>query len=170
MALLELRILYSLGSYLRKTFVTVRENVIIMNKVFTEKLLQMVDFSKIVNAPTKGDIANRSEHSIQVEFVRWFRATYPDKRIFAIPNGGSRGEDEQSRARTGRIMKDEGVDPGVPDLMIPHLRMFIEMKSRHNKLSPQQRSYIEYLRSCGYIVHVCYSVDEAKLVINSVDK
>ena len=51
-----------------------------------------------------------TEHEEQREMVRWFRQTYPNVRIFAIPNGEKRSISVAAR------LKVEGVNAGVPDL------------------------------------------------------
>ena len=85
-----------------------------------------------------------TEHAEQVTFVNWFRKTYPDVRIFAIPNGGLR------RRTTATKLKAEGVSPGVPDLYIPAWKLWIEMKRvKGGRLSPDQKEWIEYLESIG---------------------
>jgi len=47
-----------------------------------------------------------TEHEEQRELVRWFRQTYPDVRIFAIPNWEKRSNSVASR------LKAEGVSAG----------------------------------------------------------
>ena len=81
-----------------------------------------------------------SEHSEQVAFVRWFRATYPDVRIAAWPNGGYRHQET-----AGRI-KREGGCRGVPDLYIPAWHLWIEMKrQKGGRLSAEQKDWMNYL-------------------------
>ena len=90
-----------------------------------------------------------TEHEEQREYVRWFRQTYPEVRIMAIPNGGAR-----SQATAGRL-KAEGVSPGVPDLFIPAWGLWIEMKrAKGGKVSPEQKEWHHYLANCGYRVIV----------------
>ena len=96
----------------------------------------------------------RSEHVEQREFVQWVRQMTP-YRVFAIPNGGSRG------ASQGARLKAEGVSAGVPDLYIPALHHWVEMKIIGGKTSPVQRDWHEYLRAIGDFVVVAYSRDEA---------
>jgi len=100
----------------------------------------------------------RSEHVEQREFVQWVRQMTPH-RIFAIPNGGSRG------ALTGAMLKAEGVSAGVPDLYIPALHHWVEMKIIGGKTSPVQRDWHDYLRSIGDHVVVAYSKDEAQAAV-----
>jgi len=91
-----------------------------------------------------------SEHLEQSYFVAWFRQNYPDFWIFAIPNGGMREKMIAAKLKT------EGVSSGVPDLYIPALKIWIEMKSATGKLSPVQKQWIEYLRNLGDTVLVAY--------------
>ena len=103
----------------------------------------------------------RTEHAIQTAFVSWYRRRYSNELIFSIPNGGSRGSNDLDRKITGSLLKQEGLLPGVPDLMIPGRRMFIEFKSARGCLSPAQVDVIDRLRNAGYQVHVFYSLEEA---------
>lgn len=99
----------------------------------------------------------KTEHEEQRELVRWFRQTWPDVRIFAVPNGGAR-----SKAAAGRL-KAEGVLPGVPDLFVPAWRLWVEMKrAKGGVVSPEQKDWIAYLESVGYCVLVCRGCEDAK--------
>lgn len=98
-----------------------------------------------------------TEHEEQRELVRWFRQTWPGMRIFAIPNGGAR-----SAATAGRL-KAEGVSPGVPDLFIPALKLWVEMKrTKGGSLSAEQKDWIKYLESVDYCVIVGKGAEDAK--------
>ena len=98
----------------------------------------------------------KTEHEEQREFVMWVRQTYPGVRIFAIPNGGQRSR------TTGGKLKAEGVSAGVPDLYIPQLRCWIEMKrEKGGTVSPVQRDWIAYLESIGDTVIVGYGCADA---------
>jgi len=105
------------------------------------------------------------------------------KRLFAIANGGSRGDDARSKMIRGAQLKAEGVKKGVPDIMLPapgyvptqqqpayaleplrtfYCGLFIEMKrpksgqQRAGSTSEEQDDWIAYLRSVGYAVSVCF--------------
>lgn len=102
----------------------------------------------------------KTEHEEQREFVQWFRQTYPGALVFAIPNGGKRG-----KAEAGRL-KAEGVTPGVPDLFIPALGLFIEMKrTQGGSVSAEQKRVMAALELCGYQCAVCKGCDAAKKVV-----
>lgn len=89
--------------------------------------------------------------------MQWFRRSYPDVRIFAIPNGGAR-----SPATAGRL-KAEGVSAGVPDLFVPAMNLWIEMKrQKGGSVSAEQKDWAEYLRGLGYEVIVGRGFEDAK--------
>lgn len=105
------------------------------------------------------------EHEEQVKLFGWAEQNL-DKwdhvlaYMFAIPNGGKR-----SKATAGKL-KAEGVKRGVPDIFLPAARypyfgLFIEMKTRTGRTSPEQQEYIARLREQGYHVVVAYSAAEA---------
>ena len=101
----------------------------------------------------------RSEHVEQREFVQWVRQ-YTPYLIYAIPNGGSRGRSQ------GATLKAEGVLAGMPDLHIPELRLWIEMKASGGKVSPVQRAIHKHLQKFDTVV-VCFSTDEAVNVVSA---
>jgi hypothetical protein len=95
--------------------------------------------------------------------------------FFAIPNGGSRGDDEKTRAIRGGALKAEGVRSGVSDTFLAVKRgeysgLFIEMKKPSEKpvkatskggVSDEQRSFGEFVKTQGFGFVVCYSWIEA---------
>lgn len=101
-------------------------------------------------------MAQNSEHLEQVSAVNWFEATYPGVFIFAIPNGGER------HPAVAEKMRREGARRGVPDLMIPRWRTFVEMKAIKGRLSEQQKDRIAYLSGVGYRCLVCYGFEDFK--------
>jgi hypothetical protein len=100
-----------------------------------------------------------SEHAEQAGFLQWFRAKYPGTLIFAIPNGGKRD------IVTAKKLQMEGVVPGVPDLFVPELRLWIEMKKPGGRLSEAQKSMIEYLEGIGHTVIVAYGARDASMKV-----
>jgi hypothetical protein len=106
-----------------------------------------------------------TEHEEQRQVVMWFRQTYRPMRIFAIPNGGMR-----TKAVAAKL-KVEGVSPGVPDLCIPALKLWIEMKRvKGGRLSPEQKDWINYLASVGYVCFICAGAEDAKIKISDYIK
>jgi hypothetical protein len=110
-----------------------------------------------------------SEHVEQSMLVQWFRRSYPNVLIFAIPNGGAR-----SKATAGKL-KVEGVVPGIPDLFVPEWKLWIEMKrTKGGSLSPEQNLMHLHLRGLFYKVLVAKGFEDAKQQIeelrNEVDE
>lgn len=98
-----------------------------------------------------------TEHEEQREVVKWFRQTYKEVRIFAIPNGEKRTIGVAAR------LKVEGVSPGVPDLYAPAWRLWVEMKRiKGGTISLQQKDWHTYLQGIGDTVLVCKGAEEAK--------
>lgn len=96
-----------------------------------------------------------SEHVEQREFVSRWRQRRPE-RIFAIPNGGARSR------MVGAKLKLEGVSPGVPDLFVPALGLWIEMKrQKGGSVSGEQTDWMEYLEGLGYRCIVARGCEDA---------
>lgn len=111
------------------------------------------------------------EHNLQTACVRYFRLKYPNRIIFAIPNGAKRS------ARQGAYYKEEGLTAGVPDLFIPEpvgsfSGFFIEMKteSKTSKPSAVQVEMIKRLEERGYKVIICRSIDNFIAEVDSYFK
>jgi hypothetical protein len=101
-----------------------------------------------------------SEHMEQALFVQWFRRTFPDVRILAVPNGGGRSRSQ------GAKLKVEGVSAGVPDLLIPSGMVWVEMKrSKGGTVSADQKDWHAYLRGIGQTVIVGYGFEDARAKI-----
>jgi hypothetical protein len=121
----------------------------------------MEDTPKYIKAKVKqyGKSKMKNQESkLQQACVTWFRLQYPNKIIFAIPNGGNRN------VITATILKREGVLKGIPDLFIAepnnnYSGLFIEMKHGKNKPSKEQIDIMDKLRERGYKVELCYSFD-----------
>jgi len=97
-----------------------------------------------------------SEDQEQMWFVQWFRRTYPDVRIFAIPNGGHR------HIAVAAKMKATGQVKGVPDLFVPAWALWIEMKrQKGGSVSIEQKDWHEYLLSIGHKVLIAKGFDDA---------
>lgn len=97
-----------------------------------------------------------TEHQEQTRLINELSLRHPLLRVLSIPNGAKRSRWEQQQARA------EGLQAGVPDLYIPALLIWVEMKrQKGGKLSPAQEDWIAYLRGLGYGVIVGYGADQA---------
>ena len=116
-------------------------------------------------------VKSGSEQGIQAAVFCWaalpdVRARYPELRwLMAIPNGGFR-----FKAEAGRL-KASGVKRGVPDTMLPVVRLpyyglWLEFKKPGvGRLSVEQRGWIDYLNSAGYLAVV---VDDWELAARRI--
>lgn len=90
--------------------------------------------------------------------------------IYAIPNAGQR------HLIVGAKMKAEGLKKGMLDLCLPwplefdqvdeiplyfRCGLYIEMKVKPNKLTPEQKDWIKYFLDVGFEVKVAWTADEA---------
>ena len=107
------------------------------------------------------DIIPTEDHE-QMMLVQWFRRTYPDICIFAIPSGGHR------HIAVAAKMKATGTVKGIPDLFVPAKGLWIEMKRvKGGTLSPEQKAMIQYLEEVGYRAIVCKGAEDAKAKISA---
>lgn len=120
------------------------------------------EFPKIPN----GTLASHKE----VPALEW---------LHAIPNGGSRGDDEETRKIRGGALKAEGVKNGVPDVFLPYPcggwhGLYIEFKRpalRPKKegakggVSDDQLKFKEYAINNGYGWVVVYDWQEAANIL-----
>ena len=103
------------------------------------------------------------EHAEQVTLVAWFRETYPDILIFAIPNGGKRNINEAKK------LKLEGVLSGVSDLFVPEYKLWIELKRiKGGKLSDEQEAFGAEMLRIGHKFIVAHGWIEAKTTIQKI--
>lgn len=108
----------------------------------------------------------------KVPALEWFHA---------IPNGGSRGDDDKSRKIRGAQLKAEGVRQGVADCFLPWPSgewhgLYIEMKKPTERpksetakggVSDEQRRFGEYAKRVGYGWAVCYDWEQAASYLRS---
>lgn len=130
-----------------------------------------VNAKKIKSKPTKK--REQKEQAAQILVVEWFARRYPelDLIFFHIPNGVHVG------AFRGKMLKKQGVKAGIPDLFLSvpkfcedsgeiYHGLYIEMKAQDGKVRPHQKKTHELLRDKNYMVEVCYSFTQARIVIN----
>jgi hypothetical protein len=121
-----------------------------------------------------------TEHEYQVQVIQWAeimaQGKYPVlKWLYAVPNGA------RTARSTANKLKAEGMKAGVPDLCLPYPMkrhgpmnlgerlwdwyhgLYIEMKSKDTKgrVSEDQKKWIAYLLSVGYMVKTAWTSEEA---------
>lgn len=128
-----------------------------------------------------------SESTEQQAIVYWFHAQYPDKIIFAIPNGSWIPVSNIKRRMAYTAKRErEGLLPGVSDLFIPvrarcqgftdignagwetYGGLFVEMKNigkTWSSVSPEQTAFIRDMQLAGYCAQWAAGFDVAKPII-----
>lgn len=107
--------------------------------------------------------AFRNSPKIGVPELKW---------LHAIPNGGSRGDTEQSRKIRGATLKAEGVRDGVSDVFLPvpkypYHGLYIEMKTPTGTLRPSQKEFGTFAAAQGYAFSVERSWRDAARLIQA---
>lgn len=137
-----------------------------------EKHLEYQGRPRVVGGIVPRSKPGEPEHDEQVALFVWaaeHEAEHPELHwLFAVPNFA--GRLGNTTARHGAYLKAEGRKPGVPDLWLPVARkgyhgLVIEMKVEPNRPSDVQNAWLVWLEGAGYSVHVCYSAEEAQVVI-----
>ena len=137
-----------------------------MSDDFKQRIMASLDKFYIKNDPTykpkpkkkkkkKDPDAVPTEHWEQVQVVNYLRK---NGYIFtAVPNGGLRDKIAGARLRS------EGVQPGVPDLLIfGPVQIAIEMKrSKGGRVSEEQKEWLSALSELGWTCKVCKGHKEA---------
>lgn len=130
-------------------------------------------------APVPRKKRSQEESQMQRALMQWWHAQHrafgvPELMLFSIPNGGGR-----SGPVVGSILKAEGLRKGAPDLMLAVARplviftgamthgLFLELKRRDGRLSPEQEVFHGLLKQQGYAVSVVWSLTEAINAITS---
>ncbi len=109
-----------------------------------------------------GDVlpSEEDEQKLLVKYLELKKIVF-----YAIPNG------ELRTLSAGRRLKLTGVRAGVPDLCIPmatpdYHGLYIELKRKKRAtVSEEQKEWLAYLNSAGYLAVVCYGFEEAKKVL-----
>ena len=101
-----------------------------------------------------------TENHEQRQLIQWTRTRPELQFLFHIPNESVGGQ--------GWVIRNRqlGVKKGVPDLFYPvpscgYHGLFIEMKAKGGRVSPEQERWIQALNNFGYLAVVCYGWKEA---------
>ena len=106
-----------------------------------------------------------TEDQEQKQLIQWCRTRPELQFLFHIPNESIGGQAWMIRNR------QMGVKSGVPDLMLPvpmngYHGLFIEMKTKTGRISPQQRRWLDMLNAVGYLAVVAYGWEDARCKIS----
>lgn len=104
-----------------------------------------------------------TESNEQIAAMEWLRLQHPKLVAYTMHIGNER----KSTYWAGYIMKQMGVLKGASDLFMawPMLEkgycgLFIEVKSKTGKATPEQLAFIKRMNEVGYFAKLCYGADE----------
>jgi len=110
----------------------------------------------------------RPEEQEQTAFFDYCRAMAHSHNgyalAFAIPN------ERKASIQRRMAMKRAGLTKGIPDICVPVANdkfnaLYIEMKVKPNKASPEQMDILRKLNAVGNYAVICWSADEAIEII-----
>ncbi len=120
-----------------------------------EEMLKLQSKAKTRRKP-KND-----EHKLQSAAFKWYRLQYPKMvhNLFAIPNAAKR------TARVGAYMKEEGLLPGVADVVLMKSNRFygacfFEFKTPEGRQSDTQKEWQQKITEDGYKYVVVRSLED----------
>ena len=120
-----------------------------------EEMLKLQSKAKTLRKP-KND-----EHKLQSAAFKWFRLQYPNMvhNLFSIPNAAKRTK------RIGVYMKEEGLLPGVADVVLMKSNKFygacfFEFKTPKGRQSDTQKEWEQKITADGYKYVVVRSLED----------
>ena len=114
-----------------------------------------------------------NEQTEQISLFRWAGVAenkYPElKLMYHVPNEGKRSVVAGSR------LKQAGLKPGVPDIVLPvarggYIGLYIELKYGRNTTTDNQKDWLRDLRCQHHLTAVCYDWEQAKDLIEAYMK
>ncbi len=120
-------------------------------------------------------MAKRKEHQIQKACVKWFRYQYPHLKLclFSVPNGfWVKGASRLNLQMAMVYLKDEGLQTGVPDLVLMYNNKAygIELKTDTGEPSDKQTKVHEAWKKQGIDTYIVRSFEEFKELIENIVK
>jgi hypothetical protein len=112
-------------------------------------------------------VRRHPESDEQIAAMDWLRLQHPKIAEHTLHIGNER----KSSFYAGQIMKRMGVLKGASDLFIAwpakeYHGLFIEVKAKTGRATPEQRAFIERMVSVGYYGCICYGAEEIISTIN----
>jgi hypothetical protein len=101
---------------------------------------------------------NKEEYKLMIKFVKWFRENHKEKIIHF--NGMFLSKIHSQKCY------ELGYCVGMPDIFIPHLKLYIEFKSEKGVLSKKQEDCIYKLGTLGYNTVICRTFESAIKTVN----
>lgn len=107
-----------------------------------------------------------SEAHHQEQLVAWFRMQYRQLAdlLIHIPNGQNVG------AVVGSRLKRMGLLKGASDFLLAYpingsAGLWLELKTGHGRLTPEQKTFLERMKSVGYAAHASWHFEDSQRII-----
>jgi hypothetical protein len=102
-----------------------------------------------------------TESNEQIAAMDWLRAQHPNIALHTLHIGNER----KASYYAGYIMKRMGVLKGASDLFMAwpnggYHGLFIEVKSKIGRPSPEQKAFLQRMSEVGYRAEICYGAEE----------
>ena len=106
-------------------------------------------------------VSRFAESNEQITAMDWLRLQHPDVALHTLHIGNER----KSTPYAGAIMKRMGILKGASDIFMAwpskgYHGMFIEVKSKTGRLTPEQKEFLKRMGIKGYFVEVCYGAEQ----------
>ena len=128
-----------------------------------------------VDAPTGHDAIHfmglsklKPEQRLQIGFLRWVEATYPEIAPLVMASAGGMRTSLSQAVK----MKSMGYRKGTPDIFVAVPKggrhgLFLELKASGGKASPEQKMMIANLQTQGYAAAVVVGFEQVKATLTA---
>jgi hypothetical protein len=100
------------------------------------------------------------EDHFQMAAAEYVRLQYPQFLFCHIAN------ERQTSPMRGRKLKEMGVRPGMPDILIFDIKFACELKVYPNRPTKKQLAVLDHLERLGWSVFWTWSMDEFRQLLN----
>ena len=149
--------------------------ILILKKIIHKTIIKLSTLKKLLTKLSTYIMTKRAEHQIQKSCVKWFGYQYPHLKLclFSVPNGfWVKGASRLNLQMAMVYLKDEGLQTGVPDLVLMYNSKAygIELKTNTGTLSDKQVKIHEAWKKQGIDTFVVRTFEEFKELIENIVK
>jgi len=149
--------------------------ILILIKIIHITIIKLSTLKKLLTKLSTYKKKKRAEHQIQKSCVTWFGYQYPHLKLclFSVPNGfWVKGASRLNLQMAMVYLKDEGLQTGVPDLVLMYngKAYGIELKTNTGTLSDKQVKVHEAWKKQGIDTFIVRTFEEFKELIENIVK
>ena len=148
---------------------------LILIKIIHITIIKLSTLNKLLTKLSTYIMTKRAEHQIQKSCVTWFGYQYPHLKLclFSVPNGfWVKGASRLNLQMAMVYLKDEGLQTGVPDLVLMYngKAYGIELKTNTGTLSDKQVKVHEAWKKQRIDTFIVRTFEEFKELIQNIVK